>query len=112
MQIKLTTSIVFDVPFTAEHVAGLVKLSALHYDGNCKMASKPDGFLARWGANLAYGPIRATFHELDICLKLLEMRFVLPDDFGGDLAIDLRRVLVLANRKFREWQAVYESAVV
>jgi hypothetical protein len=123
MQINISVQFMFDVPLTAQHVAALIKLSQHHYDHRCKEASSETGFLTVWlrminnctTLGLDVAPTRATWSELDTCLKLLETRRLAALLIGeADLCDDLNRAfagaLGLAGSKYHDWRAVYGAS--
>lgn len=128
MQINISTQFVFDVPLTEKHVLALIKLSKLHYDGRCRLASSesPHGFLTLWrrmieaeiAADLNVSPTRASFAELDTCLKLLEAISVIRvsnqelSALCDEMTTAFHGAINLANSKYSEWQAVYAPEVV
>lgn len=130
MDIRITAKPVFSLPLNSSHIAALSVLSSHHYDSLCKSASKENGFLPRWAlmveSNEKYrdeedtevATIPVSFHELDICLKILEGTGIaaqckLLDNQDVALCRDLQcsfsGAAQLANGKFAEWQAVYSA---
>jgi hypothetical protein len=92
MQITITASPVFHVPFTLDELRLLNKMAAAHYDGLCQSLSRPGpgAFLYGWlgraefaasepEANSTTQKFHATTHELDLTLKVLENSFGLPE---------------------------------
>lgn len=117
MKIEITTQCEFHIALTARHVDCLIKLASHHYDSQCKAAVGV--FLIGWKRSIETlqdipGKHRITmsWNQCDTCLKLLEMRQYLK---GTDLrrADELNRALAgalsLANLKYSEWRATYES---
>jgi hypothetical protein len=115
------------------HIDALIAMSGAHYDGVCKLASSPDGFLTLWSRRLkmheewdekAYGPLhsafsaQASFAELDTLLKILEMVTVsataaiithVAAVACRALTRDLSGAAIIANLKYLEWQTVYNG---
>lgn len=119
MKIEIRAQFVFELPLTAEQTAALITLSELHYDGRCRMASR--GFLAGWRSQIAAAvecdipdyTVRASYDELDTCMKLLEMRFAAQHLVNRAVTDGLNRhfwgAAQLANSKYNDWQSIYEG---
>ncbi len=123
----------FELPLTAEHIDALIKLSQSHYDARCKMASNVallggDGFLAKWQRlyendqwyrnqlteeDITPDPftVGASFDELDISMKILEMCDMLGDvelvALCRAMARSFAGAAFVANNKYHEWQTTY-----
>jgi hypothetical protein len=108
----------FEISLTKEHVLLLMKLSSCHYDSRCKNASQPRGFLFGWNNILGLTPdgetlpIRATWHELDTVLKIIEM----PPPLTADeihLRAEMQRCFFaafrLANEVYSAWTVTLED---
>lgn len=70
--IRFTPSIEFKL--SDEDLGALFEMSAGHYDRECKAAGKPGGVVFRFRSTMeTCGYCAATFRELDLCAKILEM---------------------------------------
>lgn len=127
MKIEITASPVFRLPLTAEDVALLRELAAVHYDGHCKASGAVGGFLYGWwnmvslvnltdtgtGVVEREPPplVRATFDQIDITLKIMEMAgpYLRGNRREGELPRvdtlrrDLRAALDHWNRTSKFW---------
>jgi hypothetical protein len=93
VQIEISAEPRFYVPLTLEEVEVLKELSSLHYDALCRASGEPvtGGFIHGWWNSLsiqvnypisdepteALRPVKASWRELDLCLKIME--FVPPN---------------------------------
>lgn len=78
MKIETFYKPVFELTLTKQVVELLVKTSNTHYDGVCKLASRPGGLLFKWLNQIEFEtPCTATFRELDLTLKIAENRHFL-----------------------------------
>lgn len=82
MKIEITARPEFHLPFTVEDVKLLRELAEAHYDGRCKAAGAPGGFLYGWNNRLTLvegetyegtPTVPATSDNIDITLKIIEM---------------------------------------
>jgi len=83
MQIKIVAKPVFWFAPGPEIVAVLIKMAELHYDGECKSASKVGGFLFGWRNATSFDPstgVSSEWRELDVALKICENWTFLPTD--------------------------------
>lgn len=139
MKIDISPKFVFALPLTVQHIDALIMLSRHHYDAHCRLASSDNGFLTRWRKWLAIDSesytdqdvpsesytdqdvpsTHASADELDTCMKLLEIRSSLAAmsllaaesiDICNELTAAFHGAMQLANRKFTEWRATYDSA--
>jgi len=105
------------MPLTVAQVSLLLKLSAHHYSGDCRELSAPAGsmgattnagMLSGWrnqialrledsGDRAAAHAVSASIRQLDLCLKVLELRGVC-DDSERELASALSRAILQAMR--------------
>ncbi len=85
-----------NVKFTQEEANLLVALSQVHYDGVCRDAGLPGGFLFGVGN---YPQASLTFRQVDTIAKILE---VLPPWSDKDLACCLRLAVVGALNLMQE----------
>lgn len=121
MKIDISVEFVFDVPMSEKAIAALTKLALHHYDGTCKMACREGGFVHRWAALVRAqkesgfdGSILASFSELDICLKIMELPIHLIEhdltyvDAVRDMKASFRGATALATRNYSTWKATYE----
>lgn len=125
MKIALAGELRFTVPFSQEELDLLVELSAVHYDATCRHASaitafEPgSNFLRIWhnisksytdgpfaGDEFEYSGAKATWRQIDTCLKILEYpAFDRPKNLLAlRLSNDLRRALQLATPFVGIWQ--------
>jgi len=65
---------------TDDQMEVLLRLSAVHYDGVCRRATHPGGFIYGWHMERSVhdggdknAKLKATFREIDTCLKILEV---------------------------------------
>lgn len=79
MNIGIRVKFDFQIPFTTTDIEVLMELSANHYDGKCQAASKIGGFIYGWNNATRFGipldgerTLTATFHELDLSMKIME----------------------------------------
>ena len=96
----------------------LMELSIHHYDGTCREASQYGGFIYGWSNvvpwSVVHDPeaitVSATFHELDITLKLCEMTHAYfsdePDkrDLAHKWSKAVRTLLTKANEIVPQWK--------
>lgn len=120
MKIDLKAQIVFKLPLTTKHVSLLIRLSEHHYDGKCRKAK--DGFLKDWDAIIKswdkfppdpeYRYVEASSHEIDTCLKLMEIArgFFNVDDWliCCSLGHSFSGAMSLANQCYSNWKATWE----
>lgn len=125
MKVDISVNFVYSVHLTKQDVDVLIKLSQRHYDGRCKLASMEGGFLAKWSRWIEVcllteqqPPLtEANSTELDTCLKLLEIRHYAGDsilsaaesDRSDILAKAFHGAMTLANSKFTDWRASYDT---
>ena len=65
------------VIFTKPELDMLRDVGSKHYDHFCRKSTEPNGFLYGWDNYFRFAThdeiqVRATFEELDLCLKILE----------------------------------------
>ena len=97
----------FYLSMNAETARLMQRLSAMHYDGRCKAAGQPGGFVFGW-VNWTMGPepetpVHATTHEMDTAMKILEMPPPLTAE-ERELLIDLRNTINKAMREAGVWK--------
>lgn len=126
MNIAITSTAVFHLCITRPILDVLIKLSANHYDSSCKLLytragqGQVNGLLRIWNDTLqlvlvdgeSNAKVRATFRDLDILLKCMEMSNWLSADetrLVDGLRCDFLAALRLANAKHDEWTAEYVS---
>jgi hypothetical protein len=123
MNIELRAKVDFRIPLREPHVLALLELSRVHYDARCRLAGAACGFLVGWKRQIdswtryeeeeKHKTISATFDELDICLKIMEVAYLLRDYRYGTVIADLRTDFIgatrLANDKYHEWTITYAS---
>ncbi|KWU17892.1 hypothetical protein [Burkholderia cenocepacia] len=117
--------------FEEAHLAYVLELSKMHYDGVCRAASARagtngatmNGFLTVWSDNIESQrthepdsptrPCRSSRHELDTLLKILEIRgYDSSEDnraFGANLARSLCGARDAASTLREGWQASYDG---
>lgn len=127
MKIELRAKVEFYVPVTEQDIDLLMTLSAAHYDDTCKAAGTIGGFIYGWKnhANtwqmldtpLSDRKVRASFSDLDLCLKIMEWPAVYMFDTDPEAKGAIARMrkhflgaLRLANEKYSEWQTTYEPS--
>lgn len=106
----------FNIGLPLAEIEMLCALSAIHYDGRCKAASAPGGFLYGWRNYAAfcaekYGPetahaVTASFSELDSCLKIMEMPTKEHAERAHALTRKFSRLCTVANEAYRAWTPV------
>lgn len=74
----------FELVLTREVLDPLLICSSLHYDHACRSAGQVGGFLYGWQNQLEWSEaphqtVRMSTHQLDICLKILELSGHLPE---------------------------------
>lgn len=121
MKIAICTTCQYRIPFTLAQIDALRTLSEHHYDVKCKMARSEGGFLDRWRRMLSDAldcgiedaAVWGDTNDLQICLKLLEMRHIAAVSGLVDGALcdainrDLWGAVHLAMSKYQDWQATY-----
>lgn len=128
----------FELALTSDHVEVLREIAAHHYDGKCRAAGHdtsekergglfPDrnGFLTGWLRLLEPRPgcvvqppekIDADWHELDTCLKIIEMAGTMFGRLGGlesprklglatEMMIDFNHAMNVAREAMKTWKA-------
>lgn len=116
MDIEITTQPIFWLPLTPRQVAVLDKLSKAHYDATCKAASRPGegGFIHGWHVMSEYvdSLCKATWREMDLCLKIMENSDWLPQD-EQEIVSELRKsfwgAMNLATNQYKDWTADYRD---
>jgi hypothetical protein len=110
MDIEITAQPIFWLPLTPRQIEVLKKLSESHYDWTCKSASRPGegGFIHGWHVRIEYcestepRPLcKATWQELDLSLKIMEMSGWLPQD-EKDIVSELRTAFYGALDEYKE----------
>lgn len=115
MKIEIHAVAKFWMDLTPEHVGVLMKAAQWHYDGVCNQAAQVGGFIYGWNNAVTPYPgmevtpkCSASFRDLDICLKILEIAgtIMFPDEIDQDRVTDLRKsfraALQMANEKMGE----------
>ena len=128
MKIDITAQPIFWVEMTSSQLAILRYCSNHHYDATCKAMSdniaeggvKKNGSLTEWGFSVTSetgGMVRAEFHDLDLCLKLLEIADYLPAlsaETPKIIVKEIRRsfckALMLASRELSNLKIQVEGA--
>lgn len=124
MKIGISGQPVFWFALTDEQMAVLDHLSALHYDGVCRGATKVGGFIYGW-KNARAGSeeesrkrtiLKASFREIDTCLKILEGLMHPPGNMpeaqqieGRKLAKSFHAALTCANETSPSWSTEIEA---
>lgn len=127
MVISITAAPHFHFLVTRPVVAVLIKLSANHYDSNCRLLGARvgldgpvNGVLRIWQDSLDFEEpsangkvqVHAVFRDLDTVLKCMENNSRLTDEeqrIVDGLRRDFLAALQLANAKHHEWTAEYVS---
>lgn len=112
MKIEITGRPVYWIEFTNEQIQELMKLSANHYDGLCVSACKPGGFLYGWQNGVLWSngdatepyKCKATHHELDILLKIMEMHTSDPEI--RELFTEVLRAMEQAEELFKNFSVL------
>lgn len=113
MKIEIQGKPEFWFALTDEQMAVLELLSSVHYDLKCKMATMVNGFIYGWkNARSAVDKTsrRASFREIDTCLKILESLMMPPPAMseaqqvvGHKLVKSFREALARADREGESW---------
>lgn len=129
MKIEIVGHPLFYFVLTKTQVKVLIKLSQSHYDMECRMASTPEslpgndiGFLQSWKRiveaystikDIKHRPaIRATFSQLDLTCKILEVLTFLPEhekQIANELANVFHAALKHSNTVSRSWKTELEK---
>ena len=119
MKVEIYGKPEFWFALTDNQMAVLETLSAVHYDGVCKDATKGGGFLFAWKNARTDVPaigLRASFREIDTCLKILEGLMMPPPTMseaqqiaGHKLVKSFREALVQANVSSQSWSLEIEA---
>jgi len=111
MKIEITCTPKFWLYLTLAQVELLSKLAIWHYDATCNRAALQGGFIFGWLNHYKFveehdeghGPVSASFGDLDLALKIMEMPpKSIPDQkealaMIGEMSINFRRALSLSN---------------
>jgi len=102
VEIKVRARPEFHLKLTFEHVQILTELASVHYDARCKSlvdfadskTGRRNGLLTLWGLGLnPANPwptseyVTAKFHDLDLCMKVMEMAQIMFKGRATKLAI-------------------------
>ena len=119
MKIEINGRPQFNFTLTDEQMAVLTLLSDLHYDAACKMANMVGGFIYGWRNarhHKSNAQLRASFREVDTCLKILEGLAFPPSeitigqiDVGRALVKSFRVALTHANKETQSWSTEIEA---
>jgi hypothetical protein len=114
-QLKIKPSEIFGIagyciPLAQDQVRLLMELSKAHYSSECVNAGKVGGFLYGWSNRVTFDPTAvciASHNELDICLKILELSWMLQEtdqDEAMQLSFTLRHLIKLAQTVTKTWR--------
>lgn len=99
----------FCLQLTCSDLATLIQMARLHYDGECKRAATLGGFLYRWDHTVTefngFG-CTATSRELQLTLKILEMRAALHTNKDRATA---DRLSAAIHAALNQWNAIYTT---
>lgn len=119
MKIEIIGRPEFWFALTDAQMAVLELLSSVHYDGVCKDATKVGGFIYGWKnarASVEATTVRASFREIDTCLKILEVLMHPPAALqeaqqivGHKLVRSFREALTAANTASQSWSLEIEA---
>lgn len=105
----------FKFSLTRAQLDVLMELSAMHYDGYCKSLCRPgpNSFLYGWSnsgkmidGQEVYEAWAATWHHLDMCMKILECTIGLsPDEITvvGELRTSFSTAMRTASEASKPW---------
>lgn len=118
MKIEVVARPLFNLPLPLETVKLLMLMSSRHYDGRCKSASAVGGFIYGWNNSVTYSPdlpVSATFHELDVTLKICENTMALDEQTGARETIrrlvqDVHLAVSGWNRASHDWRVTVEGS--
>lgn len=112
MNIEIHAKPIFWLEMTLEQAELLSKAAKMHYDGTCISAAERGGFIYGWINHLIFADVQkdraepakvqGDFHNLDICLKILEMTIGLTTEekvMAGGIRNAFHRALVTANEE-------------
>lgn len=100
----------YHIPLSQDQVRVLMALSKAHYSSECVNAGEVGGFLYGWSNRVTFDPTAvciASHNELDICLKILEFSWMLPEtdeDEAMQLSFTLRHLINLAQTATKTWR--------
>lgn len=88
MNIEMNAAPVFRFALTDAQLGVLIKCSSHHYDGVCQAASRVGGFIYGWNNSMefhkeqndGYLPCKASWGDIDCCMKILEGVHVCSED--------------------------------
>lgn len=97
-----------DLELTKAEVEHLMACSKAHYDYKCKQASEVGGFIYGWRNHFELDPetgdgpeattsVRATWHEMDLACKILEVEQW--HDSGDEIILSIAFRSILLNMK-------------
>lgn len=132
MKIEVVGQPLIRMPLTVAQVDLLLKLSAHHYSVDCRELSAPAGAMGAtpnaglfsgWRNQIAFcaedsgeeGPtaqaVSASIRQLDLCLKVLELRGACKDserEMASALSAAILNALRFASETARAWRAELE----
>lgn len=116
MKIEIVSQPLFNLYLPAETIELLLTMSRHHYDGVCKDASAPGGFIYGWKNSVAFmpeEPVSANWRQLDTMLKICENTEVLHDQPGArdivrKLYRDARFAITLWTQSSENWRLTTE----
>lgn len=135
MKIEIVGQPLIRMPLTVGQVDLLLKLSAHHYSGDCRELSAPAGsrgasdnagMLSGWrnqialrledsgDAGVAAQAVSASLRQLDLCLKVLELRGVCEDSerkMASALSTAILQALRFASETAHAWRAELELEI-
>lgn len=109
MKIEITAKPVFWINLTADEIQLIKNCALSHYDRTCISAAKVGGFIYGWDNALRFdneAKISASFREIDIVLKCLEIGYH-NDDWtipSQQLSMTLRRALFKSNDELSKFR--------
>lgn len=112
MRIEITGSPVFHFQLTIEQVLSIQKCAINHYDTVCRNSGMAGGFVYDWVVQTLFensATVRATFRELDLTCKILEMANVLGIKEALRLRQAFMRALSHSNEVSHKWAAAIET---
>lgn len=107
MKIEIHAVARFWIALTPDHVAILKRAAEWHYDGTCNKAAQVGGFIFGWMNVTTQFPgqtempkCSASFRELDLCLKILEIAgsIMFPDQIDIERVFEMRKSFRAALR--------------
>lgn len=88
-----------------KQVTAIIACSQLHYDGVCKDASRPGGFVFGWlNCARARTKVSATWREIDTALKIMEHPPKQHAEMAANLFMCFSRMLNMARNRTENWE--------